>query len=349
MIEQSTPTLGRLPSLDGMRAIAVLLVMYFHAGTNFSGGRAGVDVFFVLSGFLITALLLEEHDKNNRISLRSFYMRRVLRLYPALVATIGVAVVLAAAKMPVFGGSADALKSTVKATPAVLLYFINFTRAFNWAGGGFLGHAWSLAIEEQFYLVWPFVVILLLRKRSEAVVGWVAFGCAVGSAASRTILDLAGVRSELLYNATFSHVDGIFAGCAMAVLWRRRSDLVARFCNTTTSVIAAIVAAVVIYDGRRMSEYGFAVVVLATTLILGDLATHRTTTQTSLLSHPSLVAIGRRSYGLYLYHWPIFLFIGIDTRLHVFALGFIGAFAAAWLSYGLLETPFLRMKHRWSS
>ena len=346
----TAPRLGRVPALDGLRAIAVLLVMWFHTvGKDFSGGRAGVDVFFVLSGFLITALLLEERDAHGGISLRNFYMRRVLRLYPALVVAIAGALVLAAARIPIFDASSHALRETAKMTPFTLLYTINIPRALDISGGGYLGHAWSLAIEEQFYLVWPIVVILLLRSRHEVAVGWVALGCAVASTLSRTVLDLAGYSSEMVYNATFSHVDGIFAGCALAVFWRRRPDLVGRLSGPTTSILAVVVAGVVIGWGEYMNEYGFAVVVMATTVVVADIVTDRTSSHAEWLSHPAAVAIGRRSYGLYLYHWPIFLFIGIDTRPHMLALGYGATFAAAWISYRWIEQPFLAKKGRWSS
>ncbi len=139
-----------------------------------------------------------------------------------------------------------------------------------------LGHAWSLAIEEQFYLIWPVVAVVLLKRRYGVIrVAQIAAVGAVDSAALRAGLDAGGVRSELLHNATFSHIDGVLAGCALAV--------------------------------------------------------------------------GRRSYGLYIYHWPIFVFIGMDGRLLDGALGFAAAFIAAWFSFAVIEQPFLRMKGRWTT
>ena len=218
-------SLGHLRSLDGLRAVAVLVVMAFHAGiAGFHGGRAGVDVFFVISGFLITTLLLVERDRSGRIGLGAFYMRRALRLYPALLVAVAGALLLAYLKMPVFGASSASFDSTLEGTPFALFYTMNVARAAEWSNGGFLGHTWSLAIEEQFYLVWPVVVILVLRRRGPALLGWLALACAVTSAVLRTGLDAAGIDPELLYNATFSHVDGIFAGCALGVLWHLRPD-----------------------------------------------------------------------------------------------------------------------------
>ena len=352
-LDQNPPRLrlGRVPALDGARAVAVLLVMGYHAEiAGFQGGNAGVDVFFVLSGFLITALLLEERARHGAIRLGAFYMRRVLRLYPALIATTVFAFTLAALKMPVFDASSSSLIDTLQMTPFTLLYTANLPRAAGWGGGGFLGHTWSLSIEEQFYLIWPLVVIVVMRRRSTPVVlGWIALGCAVASAVLRAGLDLAGYSSEMLYNATFTHVDGIFAGCALAVLWALRPDAIAWLARPALTLAAAIAATFVIIDGRNMNVYGFVVVVIATLVVLCDLLARRESRLSASMSHPALVAVGRRSYGLYLYHWPIFLFIGIDTRPHILALGFGASFAVAWMSYAWIEVPFLRMKDRWAT
>ncbi len=340
--------LGHLPALDGLRAVAVVMVMAYHAGiAGFSGAKAGVDVFFVLSGFLITALLLEERSRTGTVGLGAFYMRRVLRLYPALLVAIIGAITLAAVRMPVFAASSSALRSTIRGTPFALLYTMNVHRALG-SSGGYLGHAWSLAIEEQFYLAWPAVVLLSSRRsHGVAIVGAVAVACAVSSAVLRAGLDVAGVDSELLYNATFSHVDGIFAGCAFAALWFARPAMVARVARPAVSLVAVASIAAVVVHGRNMNIYGYAVVAVATLVLLADALARVDSRLSAVLSMRPLVAVGRRSYGLYLYHWPIFLFIGIDTRLPILALGFGASFAAAWISYAVIEQRFLRLKDRW--
>jgi len=345
------PHLGHVPALDGARAIAVLVVMGYHANIpGFEGGSAGVDVFFVLSGFLITALLLQEKVRHEAIRLGAFYMRRVLRLYPALIAATMFALALAALKMPIFGASSSSLVNTLQMAPFTLLYTANLPRAAGWNGGGFLGHTWSLSIEEQFYLIWPVVVIVVLHRRSHpAVLGWTALACAIASAVLRGGLDLAGFRSEGLYNATFTHVDGIFAGCALAVLWALRPATLSYLANSWLTLVSVLAAVAAIIHGQNMNVYGFVVVVAATLAVLCSLLARPTSRLSGVLSHPVMVAIGKRSYGLYLYHWPIFLFIGIDSRPHVLALGFGWSFLAAWLSYAYIEKPFLRMKGRWAT
>ncbi|HEV7535564.1 MAG TPA: acyltransferase, partial [Acidimicrobiia bacterium] len=189
---------GHVRPLDGLRAVAVLLVLGYHAGVpGFVGGRAGVDMFFVLSGFLITSLLLDEHRLTGGIRLGAFYARRALRLYPALLVAVTGALTLAFLKMPVFHASAASLRDTLHGIPFTLFYTMNVARATGWTNGGLLGHAWSLAIEEQFYLVWPVAVILLFRRRADrARIGWIALACAVASAALRSGLAHAGVNSE---------------------------------------------------------------------------------------------------------------------------------------------------------
>ncbi len=345
------PVIGHMAALDGVRGIAVLLVMGYHAGFPFlRGGNAGVDVFFVLSGFLITALLLQESQTRGRIKLGAFYMRRALRLYPALIVGVLLAVCLAWAKVPVFGASSTSLEATLEGTPFALFYTMNIARAAGWAYGGFLGHTWSLAIEEQFYLIWPLAVIVMLHRRAGlALLAWVAASCAVLSAALRAVLDLRGFDSEMLYNFTLTHVDGIFAGCAAAVIWVSTPGAIKRLSGPVLLTSALVVGGTVIVRGQHMNLYGFAVVVMSTVLVLADLLTRPRSTFARVLGWSPFVEVGRRSYGLYLYHWPIFLFIGIDSNLGVATLGFVLSFVAAWLSYAAIEKPFLRMKKRWSS
>jgi peptidoglycan/LPS O-acetylase OafA/YrhL len=225
---------------------------------------------------------------------------------------------------------------------------MNLPRAFGWSGGGFLGHAWSLAVEEQFYLVWPPVVIVLLRRAQDVRrVGAVAAAAAVLSLAGRVGLDLAGVRGEALYNFTLTHVDGIFAGCALAVFWRLRHPLVDRLARPGTEYVALAAIVAVVATGWQTNLVGLAVAAAATaSLIAGVLARPHDPVGRMFGSRP-LVEIGKRSYGLYLYHWPIFLFLGIDRRPAVLAAGLGATVVATWFSYRFIEQPFLRLKDRW--
>ena len=159
--EQASFELGHRRALDGLRGVAVLAVLGFHGGVPFMrGGFLGVDVFFVLSGFLITSLLYEEWRRTGAIRLRAFYMRRVLRLLPALILLL-LALTIYAIWLP-WPDQRARLRAEIAFT---LLYVANWALAFRLVPDlGFLAHAWSLAIEEQFYLVWPLALLLLLRS-----------------------------------------------------------------------------------------------------------------------------------------------------------------------------------------
>ena len=342
--------LGHIRPLDGLRAIAVLLVLGVHAGLpGFRNGGVGVDVFFVLSGFLITSLLLDEHRATGTIRLGAFYVRRALRLYPALLMLVAGSITLALVFVHGLHGNAAALSETLRSTPLALFYTMNVGRASGLTVGGFLDHTWSLAIEEQFYLLWPVVVVVLLRRRTgRATLGWLALGCALASATLRTGLGTAGFDAQMLYNATFSHVDGIFAGCAFAALWWRRPDLVRRLAHPVVTAVAVGGGAALVAFGGRAGSLLFTLVAAATVAVLAAVLTRPSGPLSTALSHPVPVAVGQRSYGLYLYHYPIFLFLGVPRHLHI-APAFVLSFLAAWISYAVIERPFLRMKRRWET
>ncbi|HLY66186.1 MAG TPA: acyltransferase, partial [Chloroflexota bacterium] len=190
--------LGYRPALDGIRGAAVLAVMLFHFGAPFDqGGFLGVDAFFVLSGFLITSLLVEEWARNAGISFRGFYLRRALRLLPALlVMLLGAGAVAATIAPP------EMREGTWRGIAVTLLYVANWQKVFSDQSVGVLGHTWSLSIEEQFYILWPPLLCLLLRRRLS--LRWltaIAAALAVTSAATRAVLMLRGAATtEVLYN-----------------------------------------------------------------------------------------------------------------------------------------------------
>jgi len=177
--------LGYRPALDGIRGAAVLAVMLFHFGAPFDqGGFLGVDAFFVLSGFLITALLIEEWSRTGGIAFRRFYTRRALRLLPALFAMLLLVTVVVALIAP-----RDVQEATWRGTVVTLLYAANWQKVFSSQSVGLLGHTWSLSIEEQFYVLWPPLLLLLLRHRLS--LHWltlVAAVLAVASASTRALM-----------------------------------------------------------------------------------------------------------------------------------------------------------------
>ena len=224
------PSSSHIPGLDGLRAVAVAAVLLFHAGFHWMpGGFLGVDVFFVLSGFLITSLLLREFERSGRISLRSFWARRVRRLFPALL------VLLAAVSVYAGLAGADGRRPLSLDGLAALGYFANWRFVFSHQGyfartgpPSLLQHTWSLSIEEQFYVVWPLVLALLLRRRRprRAVLA-VALTGAVASAVAMALLAPGGDHSRAYYGSD-THAQGLLIGAALAVVLARAPALSAR-------------------------------------------------------------------------------------------------------------------------
>jgi len=159
MVDKPRINLGHVPALDGLRAVAVISVMGYHLGVpGMDGGLVGVDMFFVLSGFLITNLLVKEYQKTDGINLRNFYIRRLLRLYPALLLMLITWDVIST----LFIGNG---LHVIGASLITLVYMTNWARAFGLYDMVILAHTWSLSIEEQFYIFWPLLLVLMLRLR----------------------------------------------------------------------------------------------------------------------------------------------------------------------------------------
>lgn len=332
--------LGYEPALDGLRAIAIMATIAVHAGfflpgpwRLLPGAWIGVDIFFVLSGFLITRLLADEMARNGRISLRRFYIRRVLRLLPAY------AVLLVA----------DILFSTFvlhdpaiyKAALVSILYVMNWSRAFLWVPDASLGHTWSLSMEEQFYILWPGLFILLQRRRP---LRWL-LAALVAIAIWRSGLALTGTRPDRIYNGFDTHADTLLIGCILAVArpGERLCGLARRFAIVPLLVLAAILT-VCSYRSLFVQTVGFSLAGLATAWVIVA-AMQRGWLKQALSIRP-LVYTGKISYGLYLWHVPIIVlgpkFVHGTASLLLIPLSFV----AATLSYALVEKPFLRLKAR---
>jgi peptidoglycan/LPS O-acetylase OafA/YrhL len=335
-------TLTPTPALDGVRALAIGLVLIAHAlGSSVSElGGLGVVVFFVLSGFLITALLLDERD-TGRVDLPRFYARRALRLFPGLACLLALAAVL-----PWYFPGDDALSRPAAVTAAVLY-------AANWVSGdlGYLSHTWSLAVEEQFYLAWPVVLLALARRRPAFRIG-LLIGVLL---AGRTAVDLTlpGVP-----HATISHADQLLVGALLAVLWRtgRASPGAA----VTWCCLAAFpLAFLAVRDaGQVQTNVGYTVCAAGTAVLVAHLMTREGLLRRAF-SVPAAVLIGRVSYGIYLYHWPVFrglrhVFVvhgwtsPADEGLRV-VLALTVTAAAVALSWRFVERPALRLKQRWAA
>jgi peptidoglycan/LPS O-acetylase OafA/YrhL len=350
-------TLGRRAGLDGVRAIAIAGVIAFHFGVHrVGGGYLGVDVFFVLSGFLITALLVQEETNTGRISLKAFYARRARRLFPALLILL-VAMVGFAVLRPHQIENATVTRDVLGA-----LFYVN-----NWvnAMAGFepvrmLSHTWSLAIEEQFYLLWPAIVVFLLWRRSSRwFVISVALGGVVLSAAIRAhFLHRYGITTRLSQGLDTRGAGGLLTGCALGLLvaWQLIPDRVRRHAGSGAVVGAALLAFAFLADRYAFARTGAVfrdgepLVDVATALvILGVIYAPASPVSRALAVRP-MVWIGRVSYGLYLWHLPVMLAFG-GTGI---SLGLTGvARQLAWisitlvivtLSFYVVEQPILSRK-----
>lgn len=345
------------PALDGLRAISVLVVLGFHAGIPLlRGGFLGVDVFFVLSGFLITSLLVQEFDQAGDLSLRNFYMRRVLRLAPALLLVLGVFVVISYLLCPASLARHNAVEALI-----ALLNGSNWVRAFASFPMDYLGHTWSLSIEEQFYLLWPGLLLCLLkcapeRRKLVALVLVLVFI----SWAWRVILWLQATSIARIYNGLDTHADGLMLGAALGVArssglldkvpFSRKNawfSFVAPFCLTGLLVffVAADWQASFMYFG------GLGIVNLLVVTLVASLFFAPSCSVARILRATAIVWIGRISYGLYLWHYPVYRAIQDAGYGHevLLALGPPLSLLLASLSFYCLERPILRYKRQFSS
>ncbi len=347
-----TTSMGYQPGLDGLRAISVVAVMLFHAGFGWMGGGFfGVEVFFVVSGYLITSLLLDEREKNQRVSLEQFWIRRARRLLPALLTMLTAVAIWAA----LFGS--DEQQSTLKRDlPWSLFYVGNWgqilgaTPYFSSADPPLLRHLWSLAVEEQWYLIWPVVFVGamtigagLLRSRGVSFIG------ASVTVMIATFVMHGNLSNNALYLSTFTRSSGLLLGAGSAFVWRpwrstkpseargRRLDPLGAAALTLLICIMAVAS----LQAGYIYQWLLPVVSMLSMVVVAVVVYPAAHGMRSVLGWKPLVEIGRRSYGLYLWHWPVFV-IG-----HVYHSGswpkFIVAMAAtvaiSEACYRYVETP----------
>ena len=335
------PRLGHRPELDGIRGVAVLAVAAFHTGLRvLPGGWLGVDLFFVLSGFLITSLLLEERSATNRIEYRDFYVRRALRLLPAL------AVLLAVLADAVVIGIAT--RSDVRDVPWVLGFATNWA----YAGGrafGPLTHLWSLAVEEQFYLLWPIVLVGLLRyvpspRRQLSVVVGVAATIALTRSALYAI-DVMSARRA--YFGGDVRADALLLGCALAIAHREGwLEQIATRVRALLWPAVALLAVVAIAPASPFGGIGpllFAPVDVAAAVVVAAVVI--TPRSFPILRWRPLTYVGMLSYAFYLWHVPVMLVLGFSPVLKLL-VAIPLSLAAAAVSRHLVERPALRLKRR---
>ena len=348
--------LGHRPGLDGVRGIAILAVVAAHT-ERFRSPAAflGVDLFFVLSGFLITCVLLEEWERRKTISLRRFYMRRILRLLPALAVMLLTFVVyhwLTSPRPTARAVSTDAL--------VAFFYCANWTLAYGFHQPNLFGHAWSLSIEEQFYVIWPLLLLLLLRRTRfpESTLNWLLLGVFL-VAVLRVVLLVNGSTFHRCFYGTDTRADRLLLGCAGGVAFN--SGLVAKAAGPGSrgrrllkllaygSLLGLLVLSV--YSPFSW-EFDICVVYILIpvfgTFLLLELVQEERGCLRRLFEMRWLTDIGKVSYGLYLWHYPIFTEVQKRHWPAVKELGveFALTAVAVLTSYYLLERPLLRLKSR---
>jgi len=354
----------RLPGLDGLRGIAVLAVIIYHADVSLLvGGFLGVDVFFVLSGFLITSLLIDELARTNTVDRARFYMRRIRRLMPALFLVLFFSVLVSGLFV------LDAAYHVRRDLPWAITFVLNWSYLFfeqsyfvNISRPPLLQHLWSLSVEEQFYVVWPIMLIGLYKIKignlTPRIKIFIASSVlAIASTAWMVHLSVANGfpipnDPSRVYFGTDTHAMGLLVGCAAAALWRsdRLNERLTPDRATAMNGLGIVSIAGLAYFFLYVSELneflyrgGFLVLSILTAVLV-VVAAHPGLKFGQRLGNPVLKWFGDRSYGIYLWHWPIFVLMrsGIDIQWPdplAFVVKIALVLVISDLSYRFVEMP----------
>lgn len=346
-------SLDRVRALDGLRGLAVLAVMFHHANFPYlEGGFLGVDVFFVLSGFLITALVVGELETNQRFDLLRFYARRAARLMPALVVMVSVACAV------LWLWPQGRLRSDSLASAGwSLAYLTNYLAMIVERSLGVFGHTWSLAIEEQFYLVWPPALLAAIRWRGRRGAMAVAVSLALVVALVRAWVWLSTGDVEQVYFPLHTRADALFVGCFLALaMTAAPASLVRRVaagCRWVATAALAGVGVVMVFatvNSGWVYLVGLPLVAVGSALLVAQIAGDGDSALARGLQWRPLVWLGSVSYGLYLWHVPVFELLkdampGLAFR-YLVVMQFGLSIAAAALSYRLVERRFEVVRDR---
>lgn len=340
-------SLGYQPALDGLRAVSILAVLAHHSN-RLGGGYLGVDVFFALSGFLITALLTEEFARTGTITLRLFYARRALRLLPALLVFVTVCTGANLATVPAEYGPI-----AIHEALAVLFYVANWAWIIDLPLGVF-SHTWSLGIEEQFYLLWPLALLGVLRVFTHRSAFILILLATFAGAAWRHALVSAGAGLHHLYRGLDAHGDSLLIGCtlSLALTAGLRIPRRATFVGLTGVGGLAALCLLSTFPESYVRYHVSLAAAFAAALIMVAVVCDSQSRLTRFLALPPLVGIGRISYGIYLWHFPVFYLFGLTTPLGVAGTTSWQATAMAWavtfltavVSYAIIERPALTLK-----
>jgi peptidoglycan/LPS O-acetylase OafA/YrhL len=347
-----------VPGLDGLRAVAVGLVVVFHSGASFSlpGGEIGVDLFMVLSGYLITTLLIAEYQARGSIGIKNFYVRRALRLFPALFVLL--LAIVATAFIVDSGYQFTFSSGLVVSCIGAFFYLTDF--AVGWglwpdmAADAPLLHTWSLSVEEHFYLLWAPLLAYLLHKMSVRTLTRVLVATVFAMAAWSLLLDqVVDVSTERLIFSPDTRGIGLALGAAMgAHLWAKGGTI---FLPRVVPWLAAAGLLALSTLGLMHDWAGRGFMLLAAAgsaaMIMGVLDTDSAFAR--MWSWAPLRFVGRRAYGIYLWHFPVFHFLSVERfDMSMVEFGVVKIIATAVLvetSYFLVEKPALRLRRAFSS
>ena len=385
------PVMPYIPAVDGLRALSVIAVIVYHANKSWlGGGFLGVEVFFVISGYLITLLLLAERERTGTVTLRNFWMRRARRLLPALWTLL-----LSITIWCVFFDR-ERLGMLRGDVVGAFVYMSNW---FNiWSGSSYtssfsfapLRHLWSLAVEEQYYLLWPivmFVVLKRMRQRLLPFIGLFFVVIAVVIAVVTAVMYQTGpidtfaktphqymslfghrvLRIDFLYLGTFSRATGLFLGSGLAMMWRPWALARGKVIRTARALDLLGVGAIAalsymawnfrtVVEGVDVGQHGydllyrggFFLVGLASIVVIAAVTHPRSELGRWVIGNPLFVWVGVRSYGLYLYHWPIFQIYrksaGTPLTVEQFGWLMLASLVVTELSYQFIEMPIRRGK-----
>jgi peptidoglycan/LPS O-acetylase OafA/YrhL len=326
------------PSLDGLRAVAALAVLVHHVhGPWLPGGFIGVDVFFVLSGFLITALLRDEAERTSRIAVGRFYWRRLLRLWPALLVMLAAYVALA----PVVLGDQHAVRGASLAA----LYLSDYALAHWDVQLEGLSHCWSLAAEWKFYLIWPLVILATARIPSGRL-AVILVGLFVVATAWRYADQAIFDNWSRTYYRLDTHISGLVLGSAIAVATPRLPAIAAAIVGGVGLAMLAAAALVLHTRTTLPLTSGGVWIDLASAMIVMALAGNEKSPFGRMLAFGPLVYLGLISYSIYLWHYPIALYAKENFEPGAaLAIALAFSIALASLSYHLVEKPF-RIRRR---
>jgi peptidoglycan/LPS O-acetylase OafA/YrhL len=335
-----------LPALDGLRMVAVMIVVLYHVGYQRVPADLGVSVFFVLSGFLITWLLLKEHAKTGTIALKTFYLRRLFRLLPAYYVFLGVALAV------YFGRGHAAHRRTDFILPS-LLYYANYFNAFHNHPATPISHTWSLAVEEQFYVVWPLAFSFVMPRGRRAVARFLAASIGLSFTWRAFLFGYLHVGTAYVNNAFDTRFGTLAIGCLAAVLTGNPRFVAAAEAISRRSIY--VVVTLLLLIGSRMMpaiyHYSVGLTVEAMLIATAILQIMQLASRPAFrwLSHPAARYIGTVSYPMYLYHGlcnSAVAHVLPGATLLRFAAVLALSIAVGTMSFYLVEKPFLRLRKR---